>query len=140
MSCFHTGILNYIYYQSILTNFLSLYMLVLLLFDFEITLQCKKNLSPEPLDQFQPNLAQCIIGWRGFKYVQMKAPPFSKGDNYVIVKIHWRNLKMFFFRTTGPISTKFGAKHPWVKMIQVCSNEEPFNSNKVDNGFFSNLN
>ena len=26
--------------------------------------------------------------------------------------------------------------HPWVKGIQVCSNEEPFNSHKVDNEFF----
>ena len=34
------------------------------------------------------------------------------------------------------ISTKFGTKHPWVNGIQVCSNEEPFNSHKVDNGFF----
>ena len=67
--------LNYIYYQSILKNFLTLYMLVLLLFDFEITLQCycKKSLS----------------------------------------------------RATGPISTKLGTMHHWVKGFQVCSNEGP---------------
>ena len=41
-----------------------------------------------------------------------------------------------FSRTAGPISTKFGAKHPWVKRIQVCSNEKQFNSNKVNNCFF----
>ena len=35
-----------------------------------------------------------------------------------------------------PISTKFGTKHPCVKEIQVGSNEEPFNSQKVDGGFF----
>ena len=29
----------------------------------------------------------------------------------------------FFSRTTGPISTKRCTKHPWVKWIQVCSNE-----------------
>ena len=28
--------------------------------------------SPEPLGQFQPILAQSILGWRGFKFVQMK--------------------------------------------------------------------
>ena len=39
-------------------------------------------------------------------------------------------------RLSGPISTKLGTKHPWVKGIQVCSNEEPFNSHKVNNGFF----
>ena len=31
---------------------------------------------------------------------------------------------MFFSKTTEPISTKLGTKHPWVKGIQVCSNEE----------------
>ena len=30
-----------------------------------------------------------------------------------------------FPRTTGPISTKLGTKLPWVKGIQVCSNEGP---------------
>ena len=30
--------------------------------------------SPEPLDQFQPNLAQSILWWRGFNFVQMKDP------------------------------------------------------------------
>ena len=51
--------------------------------------------------------------------------PFSREDNYKIVKIHWRNLKLFFSRRTGPISTKLGTKHPWMKGIQVCSNERP---------------
>ena len=32
--------------------------------------------SPEPLGQFQPNLAQSILGWRGFKFVHMKGSPF----------------------------------------------------------------
>ena len=44
--------------------------------------------------------------------------------------------KKFFSRTAEPIATKFGTKHPWVKGIKVCSNEEPFNSHKVNNGFF----
>ena len=51
--------------------------------------------------------------------------PFPRGDNYEIVKIHWRNLKIFFSRTTEPISIKLGTKHPWVKGIQVCSNNGP---------------
>jgi hypothetical protein len=29
----------------------------------------------------------------------------------------------FFSRTTGPILTRLGTNHPWVKGIQVCSNE-----------------
>ena len=52
---------------------------------------------------FQTNLAQCILGWKDsslFKY------PFSRGDNYEIAKIHWRNLKNIFLRTFGPILTK----------------------------------
>ena len=44
--------------------------------------------------------------------------------------------KIFFSRTTGPNSTKPATVHPWVKVIQVCSNEELFNSHKVDNEFF----
>ena len=35
--------------------------------------------SQEQLGQFQPNLAQSILGWKGFKFVQMKGPTFSKG-------------------------------------------------------------
>ena len=30
-----------------------------------------------------------------------------------------------FSRTTGPISTNLGTKYPWVKGINVCSNEGP---------------
>ena len=32
-------------------------------------------------------------------------------------------LKIFFSRTTGPISTKLATNHPRVKLIEVCSNE-----------------
>ena len=49
--------------------------------------------------------------------------PFSRGDDYEIVKKHWQNLTIFFSRTTEPISTKFGTMHPWVQGIQVYSNE-----------------
>ena len=36
--------------------------------------------SPEPLGQFQPNLAQSILRWRGFKFVHMKGPVLFKGE------------------------------------------------------------
>ena len=50
--------------------------------------------SPEPLGQFQPNLAQSILWREGFNFLQMKGPrPFPRGDNYEIRKIHWWNLK-----------------------------------------------
>ena len=35
--------------------------------------------SPEPLCQFQPNLAQSILGWRGFKFIQI----FMKWQKYI---------------------------------------------------------
>ena len=66
---------------------------------------CLSSSSPEPLGQFQPNMAKSILGWRGSN----EGPhPFPRGDNNEIVKIHWRNLKIFFFRSKESISTKFG--------------------------------
>ena len=49
------------------------------------------------------------------------------------MKIHWLNLKIFFSRSTGPISTKLSTKHPWVKGIQVCSIEGPAPFSRGDN-------
>ena len=46
-------------------------------------------------------------------------------DNYKMVKMHWHLLKIFFFRTTGPILNKLGTEHPCVKEIQICKNEGP---------------
>ena len=63
---------------------------------------------------------------KGIQICSIDGPcPFPWGDNYEIVKIHWWNLKILFSRTTWPISTKFGTKHPWVMRTQVCSNEGP---------------
>ena len=65
---------------------------------------------------------------------------FSRGDNYEIAKIHIQNYtkyrKIFFSITIGPILTNLGTMHPWVTGIQVCLNEEPLNSQKVNNVFF----
>ena len=65
-------------------------------------------------------------------------PPFffPREDDYKIIKHIKEMLKIYLFRSTGPITAKFGTNHPWVKGIQVCSNEEPIYSQKVDNGFF----
>ena len=73
---------------------------------------------PKPLGQFQPNLTQSILEWRGFKLVQMKGHTFIQGE--VIMKqrkLHWRNLRIFS-RTFGPISTKLFTKHYCVKGTQ----------------------
>ena len=59
--------------------------------------------------------------------------PFPRGDNYEKAKIHWWNLKIFFYRTTGLISSKLGTKHPWVKGIQVCTNKGPHPFPRGDN-------
>ena len=59
-----------------------------------------------------------------------RAMPFFKGRLLCNCKKTKQNLE-FFSRTTGPISTKLATVHPWVKGIQVCSNEEPFNPHKV---------
>ena len=42
-------------------------------------------------------------------------------------------LKIIFSRITGLISTKLGTKHPWVKRIQVYSNEGPLPFSRGDN-------
>ena len=85
--------------------------------------------------------------WANFKQTWQKAsvggedsslfnwiiPPFSKRNSETTLT----NLKKIFFsRTNGPISTKLGTKHPWVKNTHVCSNESlcPFpkgNNNKI---------
>ena len=74
---------------------------------------------------------------KGIQVYTNKGPfPFPKRDYCKIVKIHWQLLKIFFLRTAEPISTKLCIKHPWMKGIQVYSNEEPINSHKVNKGFF----
>ena len=56
--------------------------------------------------------------WMGFKFAKLKRPHlFPRGYNNEIAKIHWWNLKIFFTRTTGPISTKLGTMHPWMKGV-----------------------
>ena len=40
---------------------------------------------------------------------------------------------IFFSRTTGPISTKLGTHHPWVKRIKVCLNEGAHLFSRGDN-------
>ena len=47
----------------------------------------KKISSPEPLSQFQPNLAQSMHPWVRIQICSNEGPrPFPRGDNYEIVK------------------------------------------------------
>ena len=43
--------------------------------------------------------------------------------------------KIVFSRTSEPISTNLGTKHPWMRSIQVSSNEKTMNYDKVNNVF-----
>ena len=59
--------------------------------------------------------------------------PSPRGDNHKRVKIHWKFLKIFFFRTGRPISIKLGINHPWVMEILNCSNKGPGSLQRGDN-------
>ena len=39
-----------------------------------------KSSYSEQLGQFQPNLAHSILGWMGFKFVQVKGPALFQGE------------------------------------------------------------
>ena len=56
----------------------------------------------------------------GIQIFTNKGPhPTSRGDNMKIIKTYGEYSKIFYFRTTGPVSTKFGIKHPWVEEIGI---------------------
>ena len=65
-----------------------------------------------------------IFIYMNFRHNQTTTTTTTRGDNHKIAKIT---------KTTEPISTKFGTKHPSVKEIQVCSNEGPCLYPKRDN-------
>ena len=66
-------------------------------------------------------------------FIPTPLPLFSFSDHLssiclsICLSVHPSVCKFFhifiFSRTIGPISTKPGTKHPWMKGIQVCSNE-----------------
>ena len=61
----------------------------------------------------------------------MKGPALFQGQ--IITKIHRQYLNIFFYRTTGAISTKFGTKLPWMMGIQGFSNVGPALFSRGDN-------
>jgi hypothetical protein len=61
---------------------------------------------------------------KGIQVCSNKGPGLlQRGDNSKNVKIGWVHLKIFFSRTVGPILTRLGTNHPWVKGIHISSNE-----------------
>ena len=116
--------------------------------------------SPERLRQFHPNLAQSIVGWWEFKFVEMKDQVFfPRKDDSKIVKISFQHLKIFPW--TLSISTTLGISirlfillyylllyvclkqiNKWMKVIEfVCSTEGPHLSPRGGdkNNFLINL-
>ena len=59
--------------------------------------------------------------------------PSQRGDKSEIVKIILKIFKNPLLKSTGPISTKFGIKHPWVDGIQIFTNKGPHPSSSGDN-------
>jgi hypothetical protein len=57
----------------------------------------------------------------------------QRGDNHKNVKMGCGHLKIFFFRTTGPILTRLGTHCPWRKRIQVFLKEGDSPSPRGDN-------
>ena len=87
--------------------------------------EIKADVPGIPYDQFSSynylDIDIIILGWRKFKqfYSKEGTCPFSKRNNRVIVKIHWRDSQNVFSRTTGPILTKLGKKDYLVKGLYV---------------------
>jgi hypothetical protein len=59
---------------------------------------------------------------KGIQVCSNKGPgPLQRGDNHKNVKMGWGHLRILFSKTIGPILTRLGINHSWVKGIQDCS-------------------
>ena len=78
----------------------------------------ERSSSPEPLGQFQLSFGQSILGWRNSSLLKWRVSPFFKLQKYIDeIKIS---------SSQEPLSQfSLGTKPPWLKGIQVCTNEEP---------------
>ena len=84
--------------------------------------------------KFNQTQHKALLGKGDLSLFKWMGTPFPSGDDNQIVIIHWWNWKIFFFRTTGQISTKLGRKHSWEKGIQVFANKGLFSfSNRTLN-------
>jgi hypothetical protein len=73
-----------------------------------------------------------ILGWREFKFLQIKGQTFFKGD---IIKNKCKNgtESLKISKITWPILTRLITNHSWGKGIKVHSNGEGHRSSKGDN-------
>ena len=86
------------------------------------------------LANFRQTWHKASLGKRGFKFVKFKETALFQGGIFTKYRKHVDgNFKIFFSRTTGTISTKFGKKHSWMKKIIFCLDEEPSPFPRGDN-------
>ena len=81
--------------------------------------------SPEPLDQFQPNLVKSLLWLRGFKFFQMKEHAFFHVE---IITKEWKYIDEIKKSTSPESPGQFQPnlrKAFLVKEIQVCLYEGP---------------
>ena len=74
----------------------------------------------------------------GFQFYSKEGPLPFQGE-IIMKKAKIQNLKIVFSRTTCPISIKLYTKQPWMKGIQVCSNEGPRAFTMGDNSEIAKL-
>ena len=73
----------------------------------------------------------CVTGIQN--YTNNDDRPFPRGDNSEMYKYNDIFLKIFFSRTTGPISFKLGTSHPQVTEFQICTSKGPSLLQRGDN-------
>jgi hypothetical protein len=79
------------------------------------------------------NLTQIFLG-DGIQVCSNEGQhPSLRGDNRKRVKMFKKYFRIFFFRTTGPISTRLSTHHPLKEGIQISSNEGWHPSLRGDN-------
>ena len=101
------------------------------LFQWEIITKLRKYIGKFKKSSFSrtpgpilTNLGTNHLWVKGIQVCSNEGPvPFPRGDNYKICKNTITNLKNLFFGTAGPIFTNLGTNYPWMKEIQICSNE-----------------
>ena len=91
---------------------------------FVVRFCCRKlftfaSSSPEPLGQFQPNMAQNKLGYWEFNLFKRRALSSTYNNK------HWNFFYKFFSRNTAPISTKLGTKHPLVREFKFAQMKDP---------------
>ena len=89
--------------------------------------------SPQPLVEFQPNLAYGILGLSSFTFVQIKGRVPFQGEKIKKqqIKLNEQNLNIFFSRTRS-ITSKLSTMYMRVREIQTCSTEGPRPSPRGD--------